>query len=261
MATVGMLAADSRVRSRKARPPGMNSSAWAGRVSASRLHQVDHRQPVLEGDVRGPGALAEGVGVHGAAPDGGVVSGDEALDARHHADTDHRGGADRVFGPPGGQGRELQESGVPVDQELDALAGQQLPPLVMPFHVPLAATGPSDGQLLGHGLDCRGQGFLVGPERFGSRVDGSGEGGHGFGTDRARERELAGAGSHRASRRGKNRSMVSALRDETTARLLGRPDRPGRNRLERSGWSHPPTTSPGASGPHSADATVAGPAW
>ena len=30
-ATVGMAAAECRVRSRNARPPGMNSSAWAGR--------------------------------------------------------------------------------------------------------------------------------------------------------------------------------------------------------------------------------------
>ncbi len=170
------------------RPPARDEQLGLGRqVSPSRLHQVDHRQPVLKGDVRGPGPFAEAVGVHGPTPDGGVVGGDQALDPRDHADADHRGGAHRVLGSPGRQRGELQKGGVPVDQELDALASQQLAPLVMPLHIPLTAAGPSHGQLLGHGLDCRGQGFLVGPEAVGSRVDGSGEGGHGFGHRPAEE--------------------------------------------------------------------------
>ena len=57
-----------------------------GQVGAARLDQADRRQPVLEGDVRAPGALAEGERVHGPAADRGVGGPRQALDALDHAD-------------------------------------------------------------------------------------------------------------------------------------------------------------------------------
>ena len=84
-------------------PAGDEQLGLGGQVGAARLDQVDDRQPVLEGDVRGAGSLAEGEGVHGPAPHRRVVGRDEALDPFHHADPDDRGRPDRVLGAPGGQ--------------------------------------------------------------------------------------------------------------------------------------------------------------
>ena len=50
--------------------------------------------------------------------------------------------------PQAARGAELEEGGVPVEQQLDALAGQELAPLAVPLHVALAAAGPGRGQLL-----------------------------------------------------------------------------------------------------------------
>ena len=61
---------------------------------------------------------------------------------------DDRRGPHGVLGAPGGQGGELEEGGVPVDQQLDPLAGQQLAPLVVAGDVSLATTGPGRSQLL-----------------------------------------------------------------------------------------------------------------
>ena len=104
--------------------PGDEQLGLGGEVGPARLHQVDDRQPVLEGDVRGPGALAEGERVHGPAPHGGVVGADQALDPLDHADADDRRRPDLVLGAPGGQGAQLEEGRVPVEQQLDALPGQ-----------------------------------------------------------------------------------------------------------------------------------------
>ncbi len=128
--------------------PGDEQLGLGREVGPARLDQVDDRQAVLEGDVRGAGALAEGEGVHGAAPHGGVVGADQALDPLDHADADDLGRPDLVLGAPGGQGAQLQEGGVPVEQELDALPGRQLAPLPVALDVALPAAGPGGGQLL-----------------------------------------------------------------------------------------------------------------
>ena len=150
-----------------------------GQVGTARLDQVDHGQAVLQGDVRGTGALAERVGVHRSAPHRGVVGADEALDPFDHADPDDRRGPHLVLGAPGGQRAQLEEGRVPVDQQLDALVGQQLAPLPVSLHVPFASSGPGRRQLLvdvGHRL---GQGAPVGPVGLRAGVDGGGEDGHG----------------------------------------------------------------------------------
>ena len=180
------------------RPPsGDEQLGLGGQVGAARFHQVDDRQPVLEGDVRGAGPFAEGVGVHGPAPHRGVVGRDEALHPFDHADPDDRRGPDRVLGAPPGQGGQLEKGRVPVDQQLDPLAGQQLAPVPVALHIALATAGPGRGQLLVDPGECLFEGALVGPEGLRSRVDGGGEDGHGLG--------VWAAGSHCSRRRGKNR--------------------------------------------------------
>ena len=160
--------------------PGDEQLGLGGEVGPARLDQVDDRQSVLEGDVRGPGPLAEGVGVHGPAPHRGVVGADEALDPLDHTDADDGGRPHLVLGAPGGQGAQLEEGGVPVEEQLDALPGQQLAPLPVALHVALAPAGPGGGQLLVDRPDGLGQGAGVGPEGVRVRVDGGGEDGHGL---------------------------------------------------------------------------------
>ena len=114
-------------------------------VRAARLDQVHHRQPVDPGDLQGTQGLAQRVRVHRAAAHGRVVRDDHALDAGDHADAGYQGGPDGEFGAPGGEGRQLEERAVRVQQQLDPLAGQQPAPVAVPLLVALAAAG--DGQL------------------------------------------------------------------------------------------------------------------
>ena len=172
-ATVGTAAAELRVRSRKARPPGMNSSAWAGRSAppdSTRL-MTGRRFCRAMSEARAP--LRKEKGFMAPPRTVGSWARDEALDPLDHADADDRGRPDRVLGAPGGQGAQLEEGGVPVEQELDPLAGQQLAPLLVPGHVALAAAGPGRGQLLVDLVDGLGEGALRWPGRlseFGSMV-------------------------------------------------------------------------------------------
>ncbi len=159
--------------------PGDEQLGLRRQVGPTRLHQVDDGEPVLEGDVGGPGPLPEGKGVHGPAPHGGVVGGDEALHALDHADPDDRRRPDRVLGAPRRQGGELEEGGVAVEEQLDALTGQELAPVTVPLHIAFAASGPGRRQLLVHALHRLFEGALVGPEGRRVGVDVGGEGGHG----------------------------------------------------------------------------------
>ncbi len=113
-----------------------------------------------------------------------------------------------VLGAPGGQGGQLEEGRVPVDQQLDPLVGQQLAPLLVALHVALAAAGPGHGQLL---VDRRpppsSRARSVGPEGLRVRVDGGGQDGHG-------QVIVGEPGRIRTRRRGKNRPMTSLPRHE-----------------------------------------------
>jgi hypothetical protein len=119
-----------------------------GQVGPARLDQVDHRQPVAPGDLEGAQRLAQRVGVHGPAAHGGIVGDEDALDPGHHADAGDDAGADGELGSPGGERRQLEQRRVPVDEELDPLAGQQPSPVVMARGVAGAAARPGDFQLL-----------------------------------------------------------------------------------------------------------------
>ena len=118
-----------RVRSRKARPPGMKISAWAGRSAppdSTRL--IDGRRFWRAmSEARAPLRKEKGF----MAPPRTVGS---LAPIRHSTPSttpmpDDEDAPTVVLGAPGGQGAQLEEGGVPVEEELDALAGQQLAPL------------------------------------------------------------------------------------------------------------------------------------
>ncbi|CAM5702648.1 hypothetical protein STENM327S_02821 [Streptomyces tendae] len=160
------------------RAAGDEDLLLGGQVGAAGLDEADAGQPVGEGDVVGAQGLLQRPGVAGAAAHGGVVGGDQALDALDDADAGDERGADRVLAPPGRQRRQLQEGRVRVEEQLDALAGEELAALAVPGDVLLAAAleglgvfGVQVGELGEHGLAVRA---VVGV----GGVQGGGEDGH-----------------------------------------------------------------------------------
>ncbi len=129
-----------------------------GQVGPAGLGQADRRAAGWPRDVGAAGALAERPRVHGPAPDGRVRGVHQALDPLDHADAQDRRGAHRVLGAPGGERAQLEEGGVPVEQQLDALAGGQLAPLPVAGDVALATAGPGHRQLGLHQLEPLEQG-------------------------------------------------------------------------------------------------------
>ncbi len=107
--------------------------------------------------------------------------------------------------PQAGERAELQERSVRVEQELDPLPSEQLPPSLVARDIALATTRPGQGQLLVDQLDRLQEGALVVPEDLGGRVDGSGEDGHADEGSALGASRLGDAGSHCPRRRGKNR--------------------------------------------------------
>ncbi len=95
-------------------------------VRAARLDQIHHRQPVLRRDVGQPPGLAQPVRVDRAAAYRRVVGDDQALHALDHTDAADHAGSGRVVGVERGGRAQLQERRVPVEQQLDPLARQQL---------------------------------------------------------------------------------------------------------------------------------------
>ena len=79
------------------RAPAGDEDLLLGRqVGAAGLDEVDHRQPVLEGDVGGAERLAQRERVARPASHGRVVGADQALDAADDADAGDDAGADGV---------------------------------------------------------------------------------------------------------------------------------------------------------------------
>ena len=183
-----------------------------GEVGAAGLGEADRGQPVGQHDVRAAGTLAERPRVHGATPDGRVRGVDEALDPFDHPDAHDRRRAHRVLGAPCRERAELEEGGVPVQEEFDPLPGGQLAALPVAGHVALAPAGPGHGKFGLHQFETLAQGIARwrgrsprrGRWRWGARawskVPWSGRSGRTV--------------SHRPVRRGKNRPMTPATRAE-----------------------------------------------
>ena len=138
-----MPAAESRVISRNVRPPGTNRSAWRGRsappdstsaTTGSRLRSAISRRAQLLGhpDRRDRAALHRR-----------LVGDDHALDAADRPDPDDEPGArGRQVGlVRAGERADLEERGVRVEQQVDALARGQPAALVVAVDVLRAAGG------------------------------------------------------------------------------------------------------------------------
>ena len=119
-----------------------------GQVGPAGLDQVHHGQAVGAGDLERTESLAQGVRVDRAAANGRIVTDHHALDARDDADAGHDAGTDAEFGAPGGEGRKLEEGRVPVDEQLEPLPHQELPPPTMALRVAWTAARPDQVELL-----------------------------------------------------------------------------------------------------------------
>ncbi len=149
-----------------------------GEVGPAGLGEGHERQAVLAGDLHGAQGLGHGDGRLRAALHRRVVRAHHALDAVDAADAGDQARADGVVGAPAGQRGELEEGRAAVEQEADALAGQELAARPVPGNrsgvlvgVRRAAAG---GQLPVQGVDL-GQGgqqrLAVGGEELRARVD------------------------------------------------------------------------------------------
>ena len=143
----------------------------AAQIAPGGLHELDVGQPIPERDLQRPIDLLEGDGGDGAAEHGRVVSADDALHARHDTDAGDEPAADGELGAPTGEGAQLEKRRVTIEQELDALADEELAPLAMARHAALAATGAGEGEL---GLDLsheREHILAVLAKALGARID------------------------------------------------------------------------------------------
>ena len=100
-----------------------------------------HGQPVLLGDLLRAQVLLDRQREVGAALHRRVVGDDHALAALDHPDArdDACGGRLALVDVPGGQRGQLEEGGVGVDQQVDALPGGELAARPVPLHRFLAA--------------------------------------------------------------------------------------------------------------------------
>jgi hypothetical protein len=126
---------------------GNEDLALRRKIRAAGLDEVDDRQPVLVRDLRRAALLLRTERVDRSATDRGVMGLDEDLRALHHTDPRDDASADGVAGPPGAQRRELEERGVGIDQQLDALTREKLAALAVPLDGALTAAGVREGKL------------------------------------------------------------------------------------------------------------------
>ena len=104
----------------------MKISFWVGRSAPPDSTRLIAGSRFAQGDLVGPQRPSAASTGCWRRPDRRVVGADQALDAAHHADAGDDAGADGVVAAPRGERRQLQERRVPIEQQLDALAGQQL---------------------------------------------------------------------------------------------------------------------------------------
>ena len=139
---------------------------------AAGVHQVEARQPVLEGDLLGAQVLLDRDRVVRPALHRRVVGDDHALDALDPADAGHDPGPRRVavVQAVGGVGTQLEEGAAGIDQAVDAVADGQLAALAVAVDRSLVA------------------GRAVARQRIGSRSQVVDEGAHGVGVGARRGR-------------------------------------------------------------------------
>jgi hypothetical protein len=150
-----------------------------GQEGAAGVHEIDARQPVVQGDLLGAQMLLDRHRVIGAALDRGVIGDHHHLTARHPADPgDHPGGRRLpVVHPVGGQRCQFEKGGARVEQPVHPVPGQQLSPRGVARAGSLAAAEPRGGQLVAQVRGQRGMGPRIGLIRLRRRISGAGQGG------------------------------------------------------------------------------------
>jgi hypothetical protein len=101
--------------------------------------------PVAPRDLHRAQAATQSVRVRGAALDGRIVRADDALDATDDADRRHPARTDVVLGAVRRERRQFEQGCVRVDEQFDALTGEQATPGAVAGDGPLAAAGPCLG--------------------------------------------------------------------------------------------------------------------
>ncbi len=143
-----------------------------GEVGAGALDQADADEVVLLRDLRQPARLLQAHRRHGAALHGRFARDHQALDAAHETDpADDRRPGRLALHTVAGEGSDLEEVRVAIEEPLDALARQELPARAVTLDVLLATAGL---RLTERRLELRERGgrFLaVGHERLTARVD------------------------------------------------------------------------------------------
>ena len=109
-------------------PGGLVTSGGNIEVGTRRLHETDVGDAVVAGDLQGPHPLLDAVGGHGPGLDSGVVAQNDALGVGDHPDAEHEPAAYGVVGVVAGQGADLKERAVGVQDVGDAFPDGHLPP-------------------------------------------------------------------------------------------------------------------------------------
>jgi hypothetical protein len=152
-------------------------------IGAPRVHQVEARQPVLEGDLLRAEVLLDRHREVGAALHGGVVGDEDALDSLDQPDAGHHPRPRRlVVVQAGGRQRgELQEGAARIDQPIDPFADGHLAALTVPRDGPLVAARSALADCPGSRpevIDQAAQGSVIRDECVSGGVEGGAEDSH-----------------------------------------------------------------------------------
>ena len=151
-----------------------------GEERATRVHEIDAGQVVLEGDLLGAEVLLDAHRVVGAALHRRVVRDHHALDPAHPADPgdEARGRHVAAVHVPRGELGELEEGSARVEELAHPVAGEELSAVEVTLAGPFAAA-PLDHRHLGaEVLDERGHRFGVRAKLGGPRVHAALDDGH-----------------------------------------------------------------------------------
>ena len=126
-------------------------------VRPAAIDEVDHRQPVLEGNVLRADVLFDRLAEEGPSLRRGVVRNDHAYGALDYADAGHE--ARRrdlvVVEPVAGERRQLQEGAQGVHEEVDTVPSQDFTARAMAVDHTRATTGNRPGIALMKGIEDR----------------------------------------------------------------------------------------------------------
>ncbi len=140
-------------------------------VGATRVDEVEARQPVLLGHLLRAQVLLDGEGEIRAALDRRVVRHDDALPPLDEADArdDARGGRFAAVHVPGGERVELEEAAAGVDEPVDAFPRCEFAPVAVALGRPLAPSARDLQRALPQLLDERERGIAPPLRDVGSR--------------------------------------------------------------------------------------------